>query len=343
MGIPITWEAFETYLLYESHRKPETLPTCRRVFIRLKNYFEDKELNKQAVYSFFDYIRSKGDKNSTINNYIKYLHHIGRILGSDDLIKLKYLPEDEQIWDTLTPSEINRMLTLQPPRARYIDRLNHFWPIVIETLLATGMRRQELCNLTWDDFREDTLIVRVSKNKTGRICKITKELSDKIKTLQGHKYIFGTDTKLCAWLINRELQLRARLLNINKHITAHTLRRTSATEAASHGINLAYIQRFLGHKSVSTTSKYIQVDDAALQAVSKSLTVNQGSINIDDVARRLQQVAAEFIPNFTVDLIKTKVGVRLTIKSFLVLFGIFSVGRLSSYSALLSVLLPLSL
>ena len=32
----------------------------------------------------------------------------------------------------------------------------------------------------------------------------------------------------------------------DKTITAHTLRRTAATEAASKGVNLAYIQRFLG-------------------------------------------------------------------------------------------------
>lgn len=67
----------------------------------------------------------------------------------------------------------------------------------------------------------------------------------------------------------------------------------------------------MGHKSIQTTSKYIQVDEAALDAVAKSLTVNEGSINIEDVFARIQNVAQEFIPNFKVELKKTKSGVRL--------------------------------
>lgn len=314
MGIPIEWEAFETYLLYECHRKPETLPTCRRVFLRLKNHFADKELNKASVYAFFDHLRKKGNKNSSINDYLKYLHHFGKILDMKWLSDIKYLPEEEQLFDVLNPDEIRSILTIIPKRARCEERLNHFWPIVIETLLATGVRRQELCNLTWDDFRGDALILRRTKNKQDRMARLSNELSKKILTLKtDNVYIFGSKTKLCAWLINRELHLRAKLLGIEKHITAHTLRRSSATEAASKGINLAYIQRFLGHKSVNTTSKYIQVDEAALQAVSRSLTVNEGTLKIEDVYERLKNVAQEFIPNFKVELKKTKSGVRLFI------------------------------
>lgn len=314
MSIPISWNEFERYLLYECHRKPETLPTCRRVFVRLQNYFSDKELTKETVYEFFDVLRRRGNKNSSVNDYIKYLHHFAKILKLEWLTSIKYLPEEEQLFDVLTPDEIRAIITLMPKRARHTERLNHFWPIVIETLLATGMRRQELCNLTWDDFRGDTLILRRTKNKQDRMSKISAELSKKMLTLKkDNKYIFGTDTKLCAWLINRELQLRTRLLNIHKHCTAHTLRRSSATEAASKGINLAYIQRFLGHKSVNTTSKYIQVDEAALQAVSKSLTVNEGTLKINDVYERLKNVAQEFLPNFKVELKKTSRGVRLFI------------------------------
>jgi len=314
MGIPIEWEMFETYLLYDCHRKPETLPTCRRTFLRVKKYFEDKELTKTSVYSFFDHLRKNGNKNSTINDYIKYIHHVGKLLSIPDLTKITYLPEEEQIFDVLTPDEIRRLLSIKPKRVRDESRLNTYWSTVIETLLATGMRREELCNILKEDFKEDHLIVRRSKNRTDRMCKLSSPLSKRIKALGDNKYVFGHgDRKLCSWLINRELKFRTDLLGIKKHITAHTLRRTSATEAASKGINLSYIQRFLGHKNVNTTSKYIQVDDAALQAVSKSLTVNEGTINLNDIYLRLQNVAQEFIPNFKVELKKTSRGIRLFI------------------------------
>jgi|GEM_PF-2065290 len=64
---------------------------------------------------------------------------------------------------------------------------------------------------------------------------------------------------------------------------------------------------------IYTSSKYIQVDEQALREVSKSLTVNEGSVNMDDVYERVRRVAQEFIPNFRVELEKTKSGVRLFI------------------------------
>lgn len=315
MGIPLSWDTFRHHLLYVAQRKPETLPTCRRVFEGMKRYFSDKELTQESVYGFFDYLRAKGDRNSTLNNYIKFLRHIGKLLEITWLGELKYFKEEEQIFDTLSPNEIRAILTCHPKRYPKYEYMNERWDVVIETLLATGMRRQELCNLTWDNFRGDRFILKRTKTSIDRVCKLSKCLSEKIKEIDRfNEYVFGSRKgMLIAHEINNELQTRARLLNICKRITAHTLRRTAATEAASKGINLAYIQRFLGHKSIQTTSKYIQVDEAALDAVSRALTVNEGGLDMDSVYERVRCVAQEFIPNFKVELKKTKSGVRLYI------------------------------
>lgn len=315
MGLPVKWERFETYLLYHAHRKRETLSTCKGVFCRIKQYFTTRDLTEDNIYSFFEYLKSKGDKNSTINNYLKYLHHLGKILNLKWLMEIKYLPVEEQIFDTLTPDEIRKILTCHTPRQRDEKEINNRYDIIIETLLATGMRREEVCALTWNDLHEDRLIIRTSKNKTGRASIINRELSQKIQALPHYtEYIFGSKKgRLIAAKINEELKKRTDKLGIRKTITCHSLRRTAATESARKGINLAYIQRFLGHKSINTTSKYIQVDEMALEAVSRSLTVNEGSINMEDVYVRLKHIAQEFIPNFKVELKKTKSGVRLFI------------------------------
>ena len=315
MKIDLSWEDFRVYLLYKAHRKPETLSVSQGVFERIQRYFTDKALTEENVYAFFDYLRGRGDKNSTINNYIKYLHHIARIKKIQWLLDLRYLPIDERLFDTLTADEIRKIILTHPKRYRKHEHINLRYDLIIETLLATGLRRQELCNLTWKDIRPGMLIVRSPKGKQDRVAKISDDLYERIKKLPKYEYIFGSEKgKLIAQKINQELQIRGRLMGSDKTITAHTLRRTAATEAASKGVNLAYIQRFLGHKSIQTTSKYIQVDEAALQAVSRSLTVNEGSINLEDVYKRLHQVAQEFAPNFKIELVRTARGVRLRIE-----------------------------
>jgi integrase len=195
--------------------------------------------------------------------------------------------------------------------------LNDRYTAIIETLLATGIRRSELCNLTWDDFKDNRFILRRTKNKTDRIAKISRPLSEKIRVLPYHnQYVFGSSKgRLLPQKINDELRRRTKSLNIEKTVTAHTLRRTAATEAASKGINLAYIQKFLGHKNVNTTSKYIQVDEIALDQVAKSLTVNEGTINMDDVYDRIRKVSEEFMPNFKVILKRTKNNLHLIVSN----------------------------
>lgn len=44
-----------------------------------------------------------------------------------------------------------------------------------------------------------------------------------------------------------------------KHVTAHTFRRSKATHMLQSGMNLVMIQHFLGHDSLKTTEKYLDV------------------------------------------------------------------------------------
>ncbi len=183
MGIPIAWSDFKLYLQYKAHRKVETLEACHRVFRAIKQYFIDKELTETNVYLFFDYLKNKGDKNSTINNYLKYLHHIGKILKIQWLLDIRYLPVEQQIFDTLTPDEIRAILTCHPKRYKAYEYMNERWDTIIETLLATGVRRQELCNLTWDDVKGGRLIIRHTKNKIDRYAVISQNLLRRIQKL----------------------------------------------------------------------------------------------------------------------------------------------------------------
>lgn len=66
--------------------------------------------------------------------------------------------------------------------------------------------------------------------------------------------------------------LRARVIGlaqragISRRVTPHMLRHTHATALIEAGVNIRFVQRLLGHKSIVTTQIYTHVSDLALKA-----------------------------------------------------------------------------
>lgn len=59
----------------------------------------------------------------------------------------------------------------------------------------------------------------------------------------------------------------ARTAGLETHVTPHMLRHTAATQLIEAGVDIRYIQRLLGHASLSTTEIYTHVSDRALRRV----------------------------------------------------------------------------
>lgn len=144
---------------------------------------------------------------------------------------------------------------------------------VIELLFATGMRISELCSLKPADIDlESNNILIYGKGAKERILQIGNQ--EVISALVLYRDTFEQDIATCDYFfVNRlgnklsdqsvrfMINQYAKLAGIEQHITPHMFRHSFATLLLEQDVDIRYIQRMLGHSSISTTEIYTHVSN----------------------------------------------------------------------------------
>lgn len=145
---------------------------------------------------------------------------------------------------------------------------------VIELLFATGMRISELCSLKPADIDlESSNILIYGKGARERIIQLGN--AEVINALTLYRETFLEDINTCGYFfVNRlghklsDQSVRfminhyADLAGISQHITPHMFRHSFATLLLEQDVDIRYIQKMLGHSSISTTEIYTHVSNA---------------------------------------------------------------------------------
>lgn len=138
---------------------------------------------------------------------------------------------------------------------------------VVRMLLLTGCRQSEIRTLRWTDYREGHLFLRDSKTgpRTVWLSSAARSILNQLAA-QGD-WMFPaptgsgpipTETLYRSW---RVIRARAGLPGLR----LHDLRHTYASFALRRGETVLTIGRLLGHRSPTTTLKYIHFADPALR------------------------------------------------------------------------------
>lgn len=142
---------------------------------------------------------------------------------------------------------------------------------VIELLFATGMRISELCSLKQSNLDlENKTVLIFGKGAKERMLQIGN--SDVITALTEYKIYFSDELSETEWLFVNGLQNRlseqsvrhminhyADIAGIEMHITPHMFRHSFATLLLEADVDIRYIQKMLGHSSITTTEIYTSV------------------------------------------------------------------------------------
>jgi site-specific recombinase XerD len=146
---------------------------------------------------------------------------------------------------------------------------------ILMTAYAAGLRVSEVTRLRVSDIDSQRMVIRLrqAKGRKDRYrllsSRLLEDLRDYWKRVRPGDYLFpgaqrdrpiSTDTVQTAC---RRARNRARL---DKSVTVHVLRHSFATHLLEAGTDLGTIPVLLGHRSFSTTARYVHVATAALAA-----------------------------------------------------------------------------
>ena len=152
-------------------------------------------------------------------------------------------------------------------------KVNPYFVALIQVLLLTGARRDEIRTLKWKYVNFEHKQLELPDSKTGKkillLGEIALEILDSLPRQMDNEYVF------CGHTVGRPMinlhKSWVRLINKARiqHITLHDLRRTYASALLEQDVHLTVISNLLGHKSTKTTERYLGVSQTSLRKASK--------------------------------------------------------------------------
>lgn len=147
----------------------------------------------------------------------------------------------------------------------------------IHLLLDTGIRVGELAGIRLEDVSmPDRCLTIHGKGNRQRLVyllsaplfrSLKRYLSKRLKSGLCSEKVFITSTglELTPQRVRVALHHTAVSAGIERRVTPHMLRHTCATQWLEAGIDIRYVQKLLGHQSISTTEIYTHVSDQGLR------------------------------------------------------------------------------
>ena len=150
---------------------------------------------------------------------------------------------------------------------------------VLSTIYSAGLRIGEVLNLRINDIDVDRMQIHIknAKGKKDRYVKMSKAnyivLKSYLHQYLPKLYLFeGPDNRRYSSSSIRQVLSRAcQRSGIKKHVTPHTLRHSYATHLLELGIDLRYVQAFLGHKKPETTMIYTHISSEKVDNLANPL------------------------------------------------------------------------
>jgi site-specific recombinase XerD len=244
--------------------------------------------------------RASFKSKSTVAGIVSILRGMGEYLVRQEVwtsSPLRWMRGPKLDWQRQAPRRIGRkqMETLWQTAATHRSGYRRYlWTTLLAMLYGTGLRRGELARLDVSAWEESagTLLIDGHKTRCQRQVRLPTLTARCLSVYLPQRYNqlqrLGRTDEPALW-INQDGE-RLSKASISRgiariadrggvgHITLHQFRHSCASDLLEAGTHLPEIQRLLGHQSIMTTVRYLQVADpqrhqaAALHPINTMLT-----------------------------------------------------------------------
>lgn len=251
-------------------------------FIDFANYQIN---NENLIIDYMFELSQKYSKPKTIKRKIASIKAFYSFLEFNEIINVSLkkvkmdIKEPKMLPKTISNMHIEMVLSyaykeISQADTEYKKKQSVRNATVIELLFSTGIRISELCNIKVKDIDMQARLLKIfGKGSKERIIYIGND--NVIKILNNYMGLYKEEIRTSEFLfLNKfndrlsEQAVRIFLKKIeqelgeNVHITPHMFRHTFATMLLEKDVDIRYIQKILGHSSISVTEIYTHVSSS---------------------------------------------------------------------------------
>lgn len=281
-------EEIEKYLHYCKFQKELDDKTIRAYKADLKQFItligeNESNLDKERLNSYLLYLH-RTYKQKTVKRKIASVKALFHYFEEEEIIeinpfhKVKTRFKEEIVLPKIIPRNIIEQLLNHLYKERNTKEYSEWHRkiilrdiAIVETLFSTGLRISELCHLQnkYVDLKNGVLCIQ---GKGGKERYIQIGNSDVLSMLNIYKNCFEEEIRKAGYFFvnrygnplseqsaRRMIHKYADAIQADINITPHMFRHSFATYLMEEDVNIRYIQKMLGHSSITTTQIYTYV------------------------------------------------------------------------------------
>jgi site-specific recombinase XerD len=240
-----------------------------RHFGRSPEKLGPEEIRAYQIYLADEKKASVGTRTVAVSA-LRFLYAV--TLKRDWTVQLIPAPKkDHHLPVILSPEEVLRLLQAAPSFQHHV---------IFSTMYGTGMRVSEAVHLRAANIDSQRMMIRIelSKGHKDRDVQLSPKLLELLRCywrkVRPEKWMFPgqiPDQPLCRHAVGDAVAQASRRAGLKKHTTPHSLRHAYAVHLLEAGTDIRKIQLLLGHRSLSTTARYLRLATTTVCATTSPL------------------------------------------------------------------------
>lgn len=253
-----------------------TLRTYTGSFIQFLKHFDYQDpvhVTQKEIVHYLGSLMQRGLSATTGHSMVNAIQFYYQQVANNKNFELK-IPrpkKEKKLPSVLTMDECLKIFQV-------VDNPKHKLLLLIG--YGAGLRVSEIVQLKWVDilFLEHKIHIRNAKGKKDRMVmlplSIVKSLELYKQIYNGKHYVFEgqfASEPYSTRSVQQVMRDAIKKSGLEKKATVHTLRHSFATHLLEGGTDIRYIQQFLGHSDIKTTTLYTHLTRTAVNKIQSPL------------------------------------------------------------------------